>query len=273
MRKNSLTHACVITCAVLSFVLADAAAMDAQSATAPSSSLRWDVISVKPMTVESCATAGGGIRRLPDGISVVCAPMAFVIEDAYHIMDASRIAGLPEWTEDKSKPFSIEARVSGEDAAAFAKLSNDQKVGMLQLALVERFHLKSHTETRQLAAYDLVVAKGGPKLKEAEPDEASKGTWQFGALNGEVKWVSSPAGPMIWFLGKETGRPVVDRTGLTGKYDFTLEFTPAARAATDTTGRPSVFTALEEQLGLKLVPAKEPVDVLVIDSIEQPTAN
>jgi len=253
--------------------LSAAVAAAGQSADPAAKALRWDVISVKPMSAEKCADGRGGIQRLPDGISAVCVPVAFVVEDAFHVMDASRIAGLPEWTKDQSKLYSIEARVSGEDAAGFGKLAYDQKVGMLQQALVERFHLKSHTETRELPAYDLVIAKGGAKLKEAAPDEASKGSWQFGAPNGEVKWVSSPAGPMIWFLSKETGKPVVDKTGLAGKYDFTLEFEPAARAGKEDSGKPSVFTALEEQLGLKLVPAKEPVDVLVVDSIEQPAAN
>lgn len=77
----------------------------------------------------------------------------------------------------------------------------------------------------------------------------------------------------MFLLCRETGRPVLDRTGLAGKYDFTLEFEPTAKMGKEDSGRPSVFTALEEQLGLKLVPAKEPVDVLVIDSIEHPAAN
>jgi uncharacterized protein (TIGR03435 family) len=76
-----------------------------------------------------------------------------------------------------------------------------------------------------------------------------------------------------FLLSKEVGRPVVDKTGLTGKYDFTLEYSPSARAGFDESEKPSVFTALEEQLGLKLVPSKESIDVLVIDSVEQPTTN
>ena len=261
-----------VAATALCAMLIGAASASAQAVSSVAKPLQWDVISVKPMAAESCPGNRGVIARLPDGMSATCVPVAFVIDDAFHVMDASRIAGLPEWTKDMSRLFSIEARVSGGDAAAYGKLPQEQKVGMLQQVLIERFHLKSHTETRQLAAYDLVVAKGGPKLREAATDEPG-GSWQFGAPSGEVKWVNSPAGPMIWFLGKETGRPVVDKTGLTGKYDFTLEFEPAARGGKDESGRPSVFTALEEQLGLKLVPAKEPVDVLVIDSIEQPATN
>ena len=93
-----------------------------------------------------------------------------------------------------------------------------------------------------------------------------------------MKWANSPLTDLKFLLAKETGRPVVDDTGLTGKYDFVLEYTPASRAAasgtgTDEGGRPSIFTALEEQLGLKLVPSKQPVEMLVVDSIEQPKEN
>ena len=126
-------------------------------------------------------------------------------------------------------------------------------------------------EPREIAVYDLVIVKGGHKLKEPVPNEP--GSSSFSAASGSVKWANAPLTNLKFLLGREAGKPVIDKTGLTGKYDFTLEFTPAARASTDDTGRPSVFTAVEEQLGLKLVPGKEMVDVLVIDSIAQPEAN
>ena len=113
--------------------------------------------------------------------------------------------------------------------------------------------------------------KSGSKLKE--PSETTSGISQFSATNGEVKWANSPLTDLTFLLAQETGRPVVDSTGLTGKYDFRLKYTPADHAATDESGRPSIFTALEEQLGLKLVPMKQPVEVLVVDSIAQPTEN
>jgi len=248
-----------------------AEAMGAQPASPPPTPLRWDVISVKRMSADKCATAGGGVGWLKDGLTASCVPVGFIVESAYHLFDSTRIVGLPEWAKDPSQMYSIEARVSGEDAAAFSKLSREEKLGMMQSVLADRFHMKSHMEPRPMPAYDLVVAKSGPRLKEPAPDEPGRS--QFGAPTGEVKWVNSLLTNLMFLLGRETGRPVVDKTGLTGKYDFTLEFEPVARAGKEDTGRPSVFTALEEQIGLKLVPAKEPVDVLVIDSIEQPAAN
>jgi uncharacterized protein (TIGR03435 family) len=244
-------------------------AIQAQPANPTAKPLHWDVISVKPMAPGGCA--GGGVSHLPDGLSASCVPVAFVVEEAFHLMDQTRIAGLPEWAVDNSHPYAIEARVPGEDAAAFRKLSREEKFGMFEQVLTDRFGMKTHRETRVLPAYDLLAAKGGPKLKEASAEEPMQ--WAFGAPTGDVKWVNAPVGSMVWFLGRETGRPVIDKTGLTGKYDFTLEFEPAARADKEDRGRPSVFTALEEQLGLKLVSAKEPVEVLVIDSIQQPAAN
>jgi uncharacterized protein (TIGR03435 family) len=243
----------------------------AQRANAPAKPLQWDVISVKPTAPDKCAADGGGVRALPDGISAACLPVPFVVEVAYRLLDQDRIIGLPKWALSESHLYSIEARVSGEQTAAYAKLSRDDKFGMLQQVLAERFQMKAHMETREIAAYDLVIANGGQKLKQPQPNEPVSSS--FSAAGGNVKWTNAALTNLKFLLGKEVGKPVIDKTGLTGKYDFTLEFTPAARAATDETGRPSVFTAVVEPLGLKLVPAKEAADVLVVDSIEQPAAN
>jgi uncharacterized protein (TIGR03435 family) len=233
--------------------------------------LQWDVISVKPMAPDNCPGGRGGVGYRPDGLTASCVPLLFVIENAYRMMDGSRIAGLPEWAKGDSVLYAIEARVSGDDVPAYTKLTRDEKFAMLQSVLAERFHMKAHTEPREMSAYTLLIAKNGPKLKEPAPNEPSSS--QFGAPTGVVSWHNSPLTNLIWLLSREVGRPVVDKTGLTGKYDFTLEYAPAARQAPEDAGKPSVFTALEEQIGLRLVPAKEPVDVLVIDSIEQPAAN
>lgn len=251
-----------IVCAVV----LGAATIQAQT----SDQLKWDVISVKPTPTASCNDGQGGVRFLPDGLSANCVPAVFIIEFAYHLMDPTRILGLPRWATGPQL-YAIEARVSAEDAPAFVKLKRDAKSSMMQSVLAERFRMKAHVETREMPAYALVIAKSGSKLKE--PSDATSGISQFGGSTGEVKWANSPLTDLRFLLAKETGRPVVDHTGLTGKYDFTLEYTPFARASTDESGRPSIFTAIEEQLGLKLVPTKQPVEVLVVESIEQPTAN
>lgn len=229
----------------------------------------WDVVSVKQ--ADPSCPHGSGINGMADGVRVYCASALFAIEFAYEIREPSRIIGAPEWV--KSGPrWDIDAKVSGEDAAAFSKLAWQDKYRMLRPVFEERFHLKGHIEKREIAVYDLVVAKGGPKLKQAAPDEAPKSYMRM-QDEGKIDSVSMPLTAMLPMLNTEAGRPVVDKTDLTGKYDFILDYMPAAKAATDETGGPSIFTAVEEQLGLKLEPAKEPMDVLVIDSIEQPAAN
>jgi uncharacterized protein (TIGR03435 family) len=149
--------------------------------------------------------------------------------------------------------------------------------------------LNAHHESRELPVYALVIVKGGSKLKEAKPGQLSPdlppafaafhgGTFRRG--RGKIVGWNAPLSGLLPFLRNELGRTVVDETGLAGNYDYTLAWTPEAmaagganeRAAQENSG-PSIFTALREQLGLKLVSKKEPQDVLVIDHVEQPTAN
>ena len=247
-------------------VLLGATGMQGQS----SAQLKWDVISVKPMRMDSCKTGEGGVRYLPNGLSATCVPAVFVLEFAYHLMDPARIIGLPKWAMSPQM-YAIDAHVSAEEAPAFEKLKRDEKSAMMQAVFAERFGMKAHMEPREMPAYALVVAKSGSKLKN--PADTATGISQFRGNNGVVKWANSPLTDLQFLLARETGRPVVDKTGLTGRYDFTLEYTPLAHAETDESGRPSIFAALEEQLGLKLVSAKLPVEVLVVDAIEQPTEN
>ena len=207
---------------------------------------------------------------LKDGVHAFCLSLGAMVQIAYGIPEPSRILGMPEWT--KSGSWNIDAKVAGEDAATYGKLGKEDRSRMVQKLLAERFHLKAHFDQREMPVYHLVIAKSGPKLKEATAEESGKAMLR-GAVPGKIECVSMPLSTLPVFLNRELGRPTVDKTGLTGKYDFTLDFVSAAKAATDETGGPSIFTAVEEQLGLKLEPAKEPMDVVVIDSIEQPDEN
>jgi uncharacterized protein (TIGR03435 family) len=246
-------------------------AIQGQSAdTVPVKLPAWEVVSVKPADPSQCAQ-GAGLQFTPDGVQAYCTPALSVIEQAYGIMEPSRIVGVPEWAKNGTR-WNIDAKMAGEDAAAFGKLDREDHSRTLQPLLAERFLLKAHIEQREMPIYELVVAKGGSKLKEPTASESGKS--HMGSRRpGEIEAVNTQLTSLPWILNGEVGRPVVDKTGLTAKYDFTLEYVPAAKAATDETGGPSIFTALEEQLGLKLEPAKEQMNVLVIDSIERPAAN
>lgn len=189
--------------------------------------------------------------------------MAFAYE-----LPVTRLVGGPGWTD--SATWDVQAKTSPEDAARMKKLSFNQANAevrpMVQALLVERFGLKVHEETRELPIYTLVVAKGGVKLGKVE---SSGTTINTGRDHLEVQGENS-VGLLAEQLAKIAGRVVVDGTGVKGRYDVKLKWTPDD--STDTTG-PSIFTALEEQLGLKLEVGKGPVKVLVVDGVTMPTAD
>jgi uncharacterized protein (TIGR03435 family) len=143
---------------------------------------------------------------------------------------------------------------------------------MLQALLADRFKLTTHRETKELPIYSLVVAKGGPKFKAADSSphmsvDSSRSHWHVTATVTMQRFAE--------FLTDEAGRPVVDKTNLTGAYDMTLDWAVDNNANTnDASNGPSLFTALQEQLGLKLDSAKGPVETIVVDHAERtPTEN
>jgi uncharacterized protein (TIGR03435 family) len=151
---------------------------------------------------------------------------------------------------------------------------------MVQALLADRFKLATHRETREGRVYELTIAKGGPKLRDTDPEYHSHD------LNGESGDLTGHGASMyqlIRSLSRQVGRPIIDKTRLEGSYDFTLSYTPEARDAifgqptfpetAPDPGAPSIFTALQEQLGLKLEAARGRVDILVIDHAERPDEN
>jgi uncharacterized protein (TIGR03435 family) len=216
-------------------------------------------------------TPGDGpswLKPTRDGLQIEGFPVQELVKFTFGINEDSRIIGAPSWVNEVR--YSIEAKVSGEDVAAYAKLDKQERSLMLQALLADHFATRSHRETRVLPVYVLMVAKGGSKLKESRPGESAKGTmW---SNQGEISALASSLESLPALLTGEVDRPVVDKTGLTGNYDFTLRFAPGLSAGLNSDAA-SIFTALEEQLGLKLEPSKAPLEVLVIDHIEKPTGN
>lgn len=154
---------------------------------------------------------------------------------------------------------------------------------MFQQLLADRFKLTVHWETRELPVYALVVAKNGPKLHASkEPDGASGTSAGNGQFTAGGVTLAEMAGALTQELSQELGRVVVDRTGISGRYDVSLKWTPdngeALSGGTGGAASPpdsglSIFTAIQEQLGLKLESTKGPVQVLVIDRVELPSEN
>jgi uncharacterized protein (TIGR03435 family) len=156
---------------------------------------------------------------------------------------------------------------------------------MLQAMLANRCQLKMRREVKELPVYDLVIARGGLKMKEAAPDEAELSYLKTYAMysdagqsEGVTMTMTTHAGTALALaqnLPRYAGRIIVDKTGLGDKrFDFELKWSSDPDAPADKGGTgPAIFKALEEQLGLKLEPAKEPVDTFVVEQMERPTAN
>ena len=233
-----------------------------------------------------------------------------LIRLAYKVQDF-QIAGGPGWIDSERYDIEAKPESSGPDSSPAPSTDDRREAAMeaqrlrIQALLADRFGMTVHHDTKELPVYALVVAKGGAKLHVAAvtPDGAEppaspnpKGPMFKGRGmrmgRGELSGQSAPLSLLAETLSNQIGRTVVDRTGLTGLYDFTLKWTPdesqppmfpgpreapegrppGDRAANADSG-PSIFTAIQEQLGLKLESQKGPVPILVIDRIEKPSEN
>ena len=214
-----------------------------------------------------------------------------LISTAYGV-DFYQIVGGPKWAWPTL--FMIEAKSDSEADAKLAALTREQQWAeqkhMVRVLLEERFKLKAHWETREGDIYNLVVAKGGPRMgaegsmPPSEEEKKRAGDHPLPALDqtgcGEHGCTYFAHGcsmdELVRTLTMQFGRPVFDKTGLTGKYDFVLTNKgrwDRDRAADDMDPTPPLDRALDEQLGLKVEAVKGPVKVLVIDHAEKPSAN
>jgi len=282
-------------CALSAQAAAPAATAAPPAKDASAAPLAFEVVSIKP------DKSGGMTMTMrfmlpPDGITVTNLPLFDLMRQAFGVSE-DRLLGAPGWTD--TERFDIEAKVAPEDAPKLKDLKTAERLAMLVPVFEDRFGLKFHHETRNLTQYVLVIAKGGLKMKEAAPGETypngmhppsgGSGAGMMRMQPGELSAQAVSMQILVRQLSFNLGSTVVDQTGLTGKYDFDLKWTPEVSSgitagpsesgqpggnppSSDNTG-PSLFTALEEQLGLKLEAKKAPADVIVIDHIEQPSPN
>jgi uncharacterized protein (TIGR03435 family) len=176
-----------------------------------------------------------------------------------------QVSGGPNWAG--SDHYDLDAKAEGGIAP-----TKEQLRQMLQSLLADRFQLKIHRETKEVAAYALVVGKNGHKMKESSAD-APGSNFTRGGIAMHMEYSRGTMERLAGQLSGTAGRPVVDKTGLNGYYKYTLDWTPANRTPESDSDTPSLFTALQEQLGLKLQPAKVPYEFLVIDHAEKPSDN
>lgn len=215
---------------------------------------RFEVASVKPVD----PPAGPHVVSLivnHGRLNIVAAELRQIVGLAYAVQRV-RVVGGPVWAD--SDQFDIAAKAESPDA------TRDEIREMLQTLLAQRFKLLVHRETKEIPAYTLVVAKGGANLKTAKPDSQSAVTTGVGPAGGEqTVFVSSPLRILVNMLANTLGSPVVDQTGLDGLYDYQFDWPD----------RGSSLFASVAQLGLKLEAKKTPVEVLVMDRAERPSAN
>jgi uncharacterized protein (TIGR03435 family) len=190
-----------------------------------------------------------------------------------------QLTGGPAWTESEKYDMTGKPDVPGQPNV-------DQMKVMIQKLLADRFQLKFHREKRELPAYAVGIAKTGAKITKSQDDPKGLPGFYFGraAAGTTLTFRNSPMSQVTAILQNFLDKPVVDQSGLSEKYDFTLTFTldPAqaarlgglpAPAADNPDAAPDVFAAFQQQLGLKLESTKAPVEVMVIDKVEKPSEN
>jgi len=193
-------------------------------------------------------------------------PLLKLIAFAYSV-NSRQIVGAPGWVADDHWDMSGKTNLL-EDAT----LPQEQQI--VRQLLIERFGLKFHKEKREMPSYALQVIKGGPHLEVAANPAAQPLEWTQG--HDWVRTENYRSSTMTDFLLIKQllmDRPLVDQTGLSGRYDFKLTYSYGDAPNTEADAPPTMFTAIKEQLGLKFEPVRALVDVMVIDSIAKPTAN
>jgi uncharacterized protein (TIGR03435 family) len=240
-----------------------------QGATAPAAPLVFEVASVKPVP-PSIPTAGSPWIVTHGQFEAETAYIRFMIGWAYNVL-APQVQGGPDWIDQER--YYVDARAESPEAGP------EQIQKMLQALLTDRFKLAIHRETRTGVVYTLVVGKNGPKLQLAKDGQKTSMNWTGpGAVTFTANQTLSG---LITVLSSVLSAPVLDKTDLKASYNFSLEFIdPRLPQLADDDprpnpfkGRPDLFNALQEQLGLQLKAAKGPIEVLVIDNIERPSTN
>jgi len=251
----------------------------AQQAVAPAPIITTAVPVFEVATIKPTAptVSGWRLQATPDGYTGMNVSLMKLVGEAYGIFDPKLIMGGPLWIE--SEKFDLEAKFNAAEIPDAKNLTYRQRADMLQPLLADRFRLKVHRENRAFPVYVLVIAKGGPKLADTKPEDITQGVGGATCLfrrshKGYMQVQGCTPKNLEDLLRYATGRTVIDKTGITARSDFELRWTPddTPAGAPEATG-PSIFTALQEQLGLKLVPATAPLSVLVVDSATRPSEN
>lgn len=298
-RTGLFASAAVLLAAVFAFANATQLQAQAQNTTAVST-YEYEVATILP---SKPGGNGVGLLPSPNGLIARNATLQMLVTAAYGV-ENYQVSGGPSWfTSDR---YDIDAKIEASVADALQKLSPSERTKarqhMLQALLADRFKLTIRRETSELPVYSLVIAKNGPKIKQAEFGNAygnglhdrdgnarGPGATMIGVNAGALTLTGQavPIANLVSLLARYVDRPIVDKTNLTGDFDFFLQFTAnqgavvasggdASSGATppqSETNAPYLLTAVQEQLGLKLESGKGPAEIIVIDHVEKPSGN
>ena len=221
----------------------------------------FEVASIKPSVIPpdgrvtvTMETQGGRFRATHE-------PLINLIAFAYNV-HLFQISGAPNWVSSLENGYEI-------DAKARAAISIDESRRMLQSLLADRARLKLRSEKKELAVYELSVGKNGSKLRAAAPPGPGDRSGTFGRA-GMLIGIKTSMEQLTGVLSMRLDRPVLNKTGINGHFDFNFEYAPDNQPES---AAPSIFTALQEQIGLQLEPARRPVEILTIERIEKPGEN
>jgi len=255
----------------------------------------FEVVTIKPADPEETTRS---FKLSPGYFNARHVTLIDLLNFAYEVKTVNQIVGAPDWTSKEL--FDIEAKAGAKIADQFRDLPPERKMEptrlMVQSMLAERFHLRTSFKSKELPAYALVVAKGGTRLKQETNNPAPNSSESSANPHSSdvphaptlymtdahhLTGTNAPINMLIGWLEHRPeldGRVIVDETDLQGGYDFVLDGVqevsqiPAAGPVPADEGA-SIFTILQEQLGLRLVPRKEPVEVLAIEGVEHPSPN
>lgn len=230
----------------------------------------YDIITIKP---NKTASGDVDIDSEDDHFTATNVSLKNLLEDVYNIKQ-DLISGIPGPVD--SARFDIQAKISDPDPDALKKMTPEQERLKLLPLLTERFQLKTHTETKILPVYELVVIPGGPKFKPSS-DQTKTGdgstSIQGSRTRGKLTAHDIPMSSLAKSLAGQVHRTVIDRTSLTGNFDLALQWSNDESTEAGAESDPTIFTAVQEQLGLKLQSAKGPVQTLVVDHTAMPSEN
>lgn len=265
----------------------------AEKNAAPVKVLAFEVATIKPVAPGGRPSRGWvGLQYHPDGMEAAYQSLPDLLCSAYgyrNLRFDGQVSGVPDWAA--SQRYDIDAKMSPADIAEFQKLGKDEqeqwREAMLQALLVDRFHLTLHRGSNQIPVYEMVVAKAGIKMKDSATDENPPlGKGEDGKAKAGIRWGKDTSivqaysmkslADLLSMPAAFVGRPVLDKTELTGTYNFTLDWSVySARAAagdSPSEDATSIFTALGK-IGLKLQPSTGSFETIVIDHVDRPAEN